>query len=67
MITEQNSIRLRRVLRACPWGFISKHPLGGVYVILWKIEFNCCIIKPYKYSNKGNLKKKDYDYEPICP
>ena len=75
MITGQNSVRLRRVLRplairragACPWGSISKHSLGCVYVILWKIEFNCCIIKSYKYSNKGTLKKKDYDYEPICP
>ena len=33
---------------ACPWGSILKNPLGGVYVILWKIEFNCCIMKNYK-------------------
>jgi hypothetical protein len=50
MITGQNSVRLRRVLR----------PLGGVRVILWKIEFNCCIIKNVKSRIPNHKQKLQY-------
>lgn len=58
---------VRRTGMSHQWGSILKNPLGGVYVILWKIEFNCCITKNYK-SHIPNHKQitisNDQNYSP---